>query len=364
MLLVIYYLLVIVAIGGTVLPRFTDQHWFFRVWDFGKVQLTILQIILTVLAFIFLEFKTPISIGFTIALIICIIYNTTILIRYTSLYRVRRPSIYSKRSKSITLLSVNVYQFNTEYQKLIDLVRKVKPDIFLTMESNQDWEDALSVLDSEFAHNKKIAQENTYGMHFYTNLKVEHIKTNYFVADDLPSVETTLTTDDGYQFVFFGVHPPPPSPTEEETSKERDGELMCISKEVRKLDKTAVVAGDFNNVAWARSSLLFKRTSDMLDPRIGRGFVSTFHADYWFLRFPIDLFFHTKDVYIEEFKTLEHVGSDHLPLFCKFYIGNKASEPDVVDEFDKEQPGDMEEAEELIREGKKEISNRPIVAKP
>ncbi|WP_228851588.1 endonuclease/exonuclease/phosphatase family protein [Aegicerativicinus sediminis] len=364
MLLAVYYLLVIIAIGGTILPRFNDQHWFFRVWDFGKVQLTILQTILFVIALIFLEFKTPLSIAFTICLVVCIIYNTTILIRYTTLYKVRRPAAYSKRSKSISLLSVNVYQFNSEYQRLIDLVRKIKPDIFLTMESNKDWENALNVLDSEFKHSRKIAQENTYGMHFYTNLEVSDIKTNYFVADDLPSVETILHTKDGYEFVFFGVHPPPPSPTEEETSKERDGELMCISKEVRKLDKTVVVAGDFNNVAWARTSLLFKRTSDMLDPRIGRGFVSTFHADYWFLRFPIDLFFHTKDVYIEEFKTLEHVGSDHLPLYCKFYIGDKASEPDTVDEFDKEQPGDLEEAEELIKEGKKEQSNRPIVAKP
>ena len=140
---------------------------------------------------------------------------------------------------------------------------------------------------------------------------------------------------------------------------------MCISKEVQKLNGSVVVAGDFNNVAWARSSMLFKRTSDLLDPRMGRGFVSTFHADYWFLRFPIDLFFHSKDVYIEEFTTLEHVGSDHLPLFCKFYIGDKASEPETVDEADKEQPGDKEEMEELIIEGKREQSNRPmVVTKP
>ena len=42
------------------------------------------------------------------------------------------------------------------------------------------------------------------------------------------SIEAKLKTKDGYEFVFFGVHPPPPSPTEEKTSK--DGDLLSIAK--------------------------------------------------------------------------------------------------------------------------------------
>jgi hypothetical protein len=36
------------------------------------------------------------------------------------------------------------------------------------------------------------------------------------------------------------------------------------------------------------------------------------------LRFPIDLMFHTPDVFIDELRSLEHFGSDHFPIYAKF----------------------------------------------
>jgi hypothetical protein len=61
-------------------------------------------------------------------------------------------------------------------------------------------------------------------MHLYSKLKITKHSIHYFVADDLPSIEAKITTADNFKF-NFAVHPPPPSPTEEENSKERDGEL-------------------------------------------------------------------------------------------------------------------------------------------
>ena len=73
-------------------------------------------------------------------------------------------------------------------------------------------------------------------MHFYSKIKIDESKTHYFVADDIPTIEAHLETDDGFKFVFFGIHPPPPSPTEEETSKERDGDLLSTAKRVTKIN--------------------------------------------------------------------------------------------------------------------------------
>jgi hypothetical protein len=60
-------------------------------------------------------------------------------------------------------------------------------------------------------------------MHLYSKLKIKTQCSLFFVADD--SIEAKITTADNFKFTFFAVHPPPPSPTEEENSKERDGEL-------------------------------------------------------------------------------------------------------------------------------------------
>ena len=125
---------------------------------------------------------------------------------------------------------MNVYQFNEQYGELIKLVKEVKPDILLTMESNQAWEDAMTEIEVEYSNFKKVPLENTYGIHFYTKLPTNFIKANYFIADDLPSIEASLVFENGKSFTFFGIHPPPPSPTEEDNSRERDGELLSLGK--------------------------------------------------------------------------------------------------------------------------------------
>ncbi len=346
-----YYLLSALLVIASSMPFVSDQHWVFRIFDFGRIQLMFLQLIMLAAGFFMIGDRNAAFWAMEAALAGFFIYHSIILFPYTHLYPVGNRTNKAKDSESISILSVNVYQYNKEYQLLIDLVNEIKPDIVLTMETNKDWENALSVLEKDYPNATKVPLDNTYGMHFYTHLKVQRSKVNYFMADDLPSVEIDLETRNHNKFTFFGVHPPPPSPTEETTSKERDGELLMVAKMVKKLKHPALVVGDFNNVAWARSSVLFRKTSELIDPRIGRGFISTYHAKYKWLRFPIDLFFHSTDVFIEEFKTLRHIGSDHLPQYCKFFINHQSTvQENQVETADH---GEKQEANEMIAEGKK-----------
>lgn len=345
---------------ASALPFIQHQHWIFRVPEIGRIQVMALQIIAIVVGVLFVENKDLLfwsSIGIHATFII---HHLTLLIPYTTLYRKPKKENVSKHSETVSIISVNVYQFNQRYQDLIDLVLEVQPDILLTMESNQAWDDALSVIETDYPNFKKVPLENTYGMHFYTKLEVTSIKVNYLISDDLPSIEAAIITNDGFEFTFFGVHPPPPSPTEENTSKERDGELLALGKKVVETNGAALVVGDFNNVAWARSSILFRKTSELIDPRIGRGFVSTYHARYILLRFPIDLFFHSTEIFIQDFKTLRDIGSDHLPLFSKFYL-NK-SDDIQEDEVEALAKSDKQEVEKMIIDGVEEQSDRPAVA--
>ncbi|PKQ45305.1 endonuclease/exonuclease/phosphatase family protein [Confluentibacter flavum] len=320
------------------------------------MQILIAQVILLLFGILIYN-QLPTYILITEALLFLFIINhALLLIPYIPFKNLFRDVKTHKSPKSISLLSFNVYQDNNEYQKFISLINEVKPDIFLTMESNSEWEHEMSILDTQYPYRKKIALENRYGMHFYSKIKVNDCMVNYFMADDLPSIEANLTTANNEKLTFFGTHPPPPSPTEEDTSKERDGEIVMIGKKVKTYDNPVIVVGDFNNVAWSKSSKLFKKISGLIDPRIGRGFFSTYHANYKLLRFPIDLFFHSNSIFIEEFKTLENIGSDHLPLYCRFFIDSKINKKETNDEnLDSE---DLDEAKEMVEEGKKEDNNR------
>ncbi len=356
-----FYILSSLCVLGGILPQINNQHWVFRIFDFGKVQLAFIQTLVIGLGFLFIKNYTNFFWITQSINILLVGYHTYILRRYTPLYRLKRnPKEADKASDLISILSINVYQFNTEYQLLLNLIREQKPQMLLTLESNKDWENALSEIENDYPYTKKVAQENTYGIHLYSKLPFEKILVNYFVADDLPSIEAVIKTPEGLTFTLFGVHPPPPSPTEEPNSKERDGELLCIAKRINEIKTPVVVVGDFNNVAWAKSSILFKKTSGLLDPRIGRGFISTFHAKYKLLRFPIDLFFHSERIQVDTFKTLAPINSDHLPLYCEFFITEENHRTEEV--YAKLESDEKEEVEEMIHDGKHEISSRPSVA--
>lgn len=353
-----YLSLVILLAIFTILPKIPSSHWIFRVADFGKIQINFIAFFTFLAGFYF--YNEPNWWYTQGILLVIIIFHSLTLIKYTRYYPVKKISHSgATSSKHLQIIAANVYQFNTEFSRFIDLIKKYQPDVFLTMESDSNWEKELRVLENEYKFQHKVTLENTYGMHLYSKIEIEDSKTHFLVADDIPSIEAHLKTKDGYQFVFFGIHPPPPSPTEEETSKERDGDLLSVAKRVTELSKPVLVAGDFNNVAWSKSSMLFRKISHLIDPRIGKAFISTFHAKYRLLRFPIDLMFHSKEIFIEDLKTLENFGSDHLPVYCEFFIDHQKDEQkERIEQADSDEKA---EAQEMIEEGKKEDGEREEV---
>lgn len=339
---------------SSVLPYINHSHWFFRGFEYGKIQLLFLQAITLFFSFIFLNKPSTLSVILQVLTIICIILHLIDLYKFTPFYKVVQKKHCEKSSEKIIAISANVYQENNDFDKFNQLITKYNPDVFLTIESDATWDKALKHFDQDYKFSVKVPLDNTYGMHLFSKIRIIEHQVHYFVANDLPSIEAKMLTNDGYEFTFFGVHPPPPSPTEEENSKERDGELLSVAKRIKEINDTSIIIGDFNNVAWAKSSIFFRKASETLDGRMGRGFISTFHAKYWFLRFPIDLLFHTTDVFIDELKSLEYFGSDHFPIYAKFFI-NKMIEvqEEHVENLENEE---NEEINDLIEEGKKEKS--------
>ena len=122
---------------------------------------------------------------------------------------------------------------------------------------------------------------------------------------------------------------------------------MIVGKEIGDdpADEPTIVSGDLNDVAWSHTTRLFLRLSGLLDPRVGRGFYNSFHAQHWFIRFPLDHFFHSNDFRLVELRRLEEVGSDHFPMLLElsYEPHGRAGQPEQ-----EEQADDREEAEEMV----------------
>jgi len=327
-------------------PALENQHWFFRTADFIRLQSIFIECVLLACFLYFEEDYSTFSWILLVCLIVAIIYQFEKVFPYSPLYPRKRPNFQSDGMLSI--LAGNVLQTNTNYEKFISEVKKHNPDLVLTMESNKAWEKGLSEIEKTHPYSVKIPLENFYGMHLYSKKELKNVKINYQIEDDVPSIYFDYPINKTTDVFFACLHPAPPSPTENETSKERDAELMVTGNHIRELKKPVVVCGDMNDVVWSRTTRLFKKMTGMIDPRIGRGFFPTYHAKYFFMRFPLDHLFHTKDLYVKVMERTRAFGSDHYAMYYEIHHKNKKAHP----KNPKLNGDDKEEVEELIQNGK------------
>ncbi len=311
--MIIYYFAVFFIVAALI-PLFRIKHWLVRGWDYIRVQTTFLQLIVLAVITTFAFPDSWWEWSITAALIATIIFQITIVLPYTSIYPNRNIN-KTGNGLELSLLTANVFQDNRNYDDFCQLVERYDPDVFLTMESDKYWERELDRFIPRYPYSIKVPLDNYYGMHLYSKYKLIEGQVNYLVEDGVPSIFTKVQYAPGRLLNLICVHPAPPSPSENETSKERDAELLLAGAAVRHLPSPTVVCGDLNDVVWSRISRLFKKMTGMLDPRIGRGLYPTFHAGHWYMRFPIDHMFHSRDIHITTMSRLPYYGSDHFPMF-------------------------------------------------
>ncbi|MDT0689846.1 endonuclease/exonuclease/phosphatase family protein [Salegentibacter sp. F188] len=324
------------------LTRF--DHWWIRGFDFPRVQISLLLVLLILISIILYSFEEPWQFIILLALFLSLLYQIKKIFPFTPLAKKDVLQFSgSKSSRNLSILVSNVLTQNTNYGKLLKLVKDRNPDILLTLESDKRWEEELEVLEKDYPYTVKVPQDNLYGMHLYSKLKLEEEKVRYIVQDDIPSIDGYLRLDENFRIRFHCLHPMPPSPSEADTSTNRDAELLMLGRDIRPDKESVVVFGDLNDVAWSRTTKLFKKMSGLLDPRVGRGFFNTFHADYFLLRWPLDHIFHSNDFTLIDIASERHIGSDHFPMFIKLNYEPRAENIQQTPEADKEDKKRVEE---------------------
>lgn len=294
------------------------DYWWIRGFDFPRIQISVLLMLNIALAIWIYDFDKWYQIAILMLLCISLIYQCWLILPYTFLWK-KQVLRYGgdENENEISILVSNVLTSNTQYDKLINLIRNKNPDVFLTLESDSKWEKALEVLENDYKYSVKVPLDNLYGMHLYSKLPLENTEVKYLIKDDIPSINGTIKLYNNKRAKFYCLHPRPPSPTESKTSTNRDAELLLIGKEIDKDAELLLVFGDLNDVAWSRTTKIFQKISGLMDPRRGRGFFNTFSADYLLLRWPLDHVFHSSDFTLIDMSREKNIGSDHFPIYIK-----------------------------------------------
>ena len=326
--------------------------------DFPRLQLSIVIAVLLISDFVFLDTQSALAWLLISIAALCLAWQLWWILPYTRLWRQEVATAKGSNSEhQISIMTSNVLTPNRNADKLIQLVKRYEPDVLVTLESDQWWEDQLKVLETDLTYSVKCPLDNLYGMHVFSRLPLSNQEISYLVEDDIPSIHTSLQLRSGKTVRMHFIHPTPPSPTENPESAERDAELVVVARSVADSDQPVIVTGDLNDVAWSATTRLFRKISGLLDPRVGRGMFNTFHADYPFLRWPLDHLFHSHHFTLNSIKRLPSIGSDHFPLLTKLTfspavgVDQEGLEPDASDrDFSKEVVEDQDVSKEDVPE--------------
>ncbi len=300
----------------TLAPLSRSHSGWIRVWDFPRLQIGVMALINLILTVVFRKYFSASTRGW---LLLCnaiiALYQAGKVYRYTPFFpceaidsRLRNPgSVFS-------LMVSNVLMDNRKVDEFLGLVQKADPDILLINEPNRWWETHLEILDAKYPFHVKVPLDNTYGMILYSRFPLFEPRVHFLVRDYVPSIHALVELPSGSRVQLYCVHPEPPN---EAQTHNRDGELLMVGKKAAESEYPCVVAGDLNDVAWSRSTRLFQKISQTVDPRIGRGFFNTYNAKIPLVRYSLDHIFYSPSLTLVELRRLSRFGSDHFPILIR-----------------------------------------------
>lgn len=327
---ILFSILLSLIILCTFVPLLRIEKWWIRGLDFPRLQLSIVTFTLFCIELFTLPLSSLNSWLLIIPTLSCFFYQTCWIYPYTKLAKPEVKTSLKKQSdaikSSISIITANVLMTNRNARQLLNLVKQYDPDILVTLETNKWWESHLDSLSETYTYNMKCPLENLYGMHVYSRIPLSNCEVKYLIEDKVPSMHAKATLESGDEVRLHFLHPAPPSPTENEESAERDAELVVVAKDIAEScdsEQPVIVTGDMNDVAWSRTTRLFRKLSGLLDPRIGRGMFNTFHAKYWFMRWPLDHLFHSDHFTLDSITRLPSFGSDHFALYTQLSLEPK-----------------------------------------
>lgn len=199
---------------------------------------------------------------------------------YTPLFPVQaksadvvNPTVQRPDESAVRFVISNVEEENDQYELWMQTIEAADPDILVVLEIDDRWVRFTQRLIEKYPHRVIRPQSNWYGMMMLSRLPIQRHEVRYWVQDDVPSIDADVRLKDQMLVRVVAVHPRPPEPIRGNHSTARDAELTLWGQELADEKRPVIICGDLNDVAWSPTTRLFLRTSGLLDPRRGRGFL-------------------------------------------------------------------------------------------
>lgn len=277
----------------------------------------------------FSHFRLHLSVGLLGCVIALFFLRTpgtaiaTLLVAVGGLYSALPGTVLSARALEAnpdlpvySLFHFNLLLNNPEKERVLGVIKKLDPDLVTVTEQSPEWRKQFEKIEGNWPHKYECRQSGQWNATtLYSKWPIE--PGSEFCGVYSAMARVNLVAPDGRPLTFAAAHmrwPWPASGPEQ---------LEILSPDIASFGNDAIVAGDFNAVTWSWAVRKFAALGGLtIVPGIGSTWMANepVISKWFWAGLPIDNVMSKGAVRVLSAKTLEDIGSDHLPILVEFQL--------------------------------------------
>lgn len=214
-----------------------------------------------------------------------------------------RATLPAPASASLSLVSANVLCDSTAYDRVLAMVHREQPDVFVGIETTPDWITRLDTLGVDYPYRFTPAELGVFGLSLYAKAPFD-ARLLHVGNRGMPLIRAEFAT-----YILYVVHTMPPA----RLRLEADNRLYLrqLADMAGQETKPVVLAGDFNTTLWSRN--MAPLIEDRWQWPLGSGMAYSWPTQRPLMAIQIDQVL-THGFKAGTYRTLGDVGSDHFPV--------------------------------------------------
>jgi endonuclease/exonuclease/phosphatase (EEP) superfamily protein YafD len=212
----------------------------------------------------------------------------------------------------ISLLSSNIGYTNINYSSLIDVTKRIQPDVLIVQEATDDCSKALTELHSIYPYRVLQPEPGAKGMLMLSKKPLLNSKVVIHPLTKHVTISAHIKLGDS---LLHLVAAHPFRPGLRHGTHILENELGAISKLILKNKSNTIVIGDLNTTMWSNVYKDFVNKCELSNLRQGRGVMASWNRFIpWLSAIPIDHCLVGENLVGENFELLPIKGADHCAM--------------------------------------------------
>lgn len=218
----------------------------------------------------------------------------------------------------VRAMSANVHYSNRNFDAVLALVRREKPDFLLLLEVTPEFVKAMGALDVDYPFSRALPRYDAAGIALFSRLPIEQMEIRGRAEIGLPTFVAEIALPSGL-LTLIGTHPASPGSPEHFAMRNR--QLTAIARWALEAPNPVMVLGDLNTTSWSPYFTELLSSGELQDSRRGFGVESTWPSFVPLpFRIPIDHCLVSPEIGVHHRHVGPRIGSDHRPIVVDFWM--------------------------------------------